>query len=308
MSGIDSTKLGSPGEIRAFLESDAFADGFKEWLIESGIVAETERRLAQLAPAWQRLAKAFKPIALHVVSEFDKWNVSSDLLRRAGWLPHYTTPFDLIRECNGSAEAVRDVVLDYYERDWQRVRERIEGHLSAYGVDEEAKATFHEALQAHETGLYRSVCRVLFPEVERVFRAELFDHAERSVSSDEWIRKLVSDDRPLEEFVSNGLYDLSVFGHLTKSVREKDRRERGDRPVSEDDERIFGLFSSVWSEAARQRLRSDPVPNRHAAIHGLVVYSSPQHSLNTIFMADYVFQIIPREARSVVSRTPDGPK
>ncbi|WP_419860065.1 hypothetical protein [Candidatus Palauibacter sp.] len=257
---------------------------------------------AEDAPAWQRLAEAFTPFALHVVSEFDKWNVSSDLLRRAGWLPHYTTPFDLIRECNGSAEAVRDVVLDYYERDWQRVRERIEGHLSAYGVDEEAKATFHEALQAHETGLYRCVCRVLFPEVERVFRAQLFDNKVGPIGYGKFVRALVSDDRPLEEFVRNGLHGLSVFGHLTKGVREKDQL------VSEADELIFGLFSDVLNEADRARLQRDPVPNRHAAIHGLVVYSSPQHSLNTIFMADYVFQIIPREARSVVSRTPDGPK
>lgn len=302
MSGIDNTKLGSSEEVRAFLESDAFADGFKEWLIESGIAAEAGRRLERSVPAWQQFARAVTPIASRVLSEFDTWNVSSGVLRRAGWLPNYTTPFDLIRECNGSAEAVRDVVLDYYERDWQRVRERIERHLSAYGVDEKAKATFHEALQAHETGLYRCVCRVLFPEVERVFRAQLFDNKVGPIGYSKFVRALVSDDRPLEEFVRNGLHSLSVFGHLTKGVREK------DQPVSEADELIFGLFSDVLNEADRARLQRDPVPNRHAAIHGLVVYSSPQHSLNTIFMADYVFQIMPREAPSVASGTPDGPK
>jgi hypothetical protein len=34
------------------------------------------------------------------------------------------------------------------------------------------------------------------------------------------------------------------------------------------------------------------VPNRHAAIHGLIVYNSFWHSLNAIFIADYAFQII----------------
>ncbi|MCY4138623.1 MAG: hypothetical protein OXF56_10200 [Rhodobacteraceae bacterium] len=34
------------------------------------------------------------------------------------------------------------------------------------------------------------------------------------------------------------------------------------------------------------------MPNRHAAVHGLVVYSSMQNSLNAIFMADYIFQPI----------------
>lgn len=162
---MDNMKLGTPEDLRAFLESDAFADGLKEWLIGSGIVTEMGRRLEQLAPAWRRFAQAVAPIASKVLSEFDKWNVSSDVLRRAGWLPHYTTPFDLIGACDQSAEAVRRVVLEYYEQNWQQVRTRIERRLSSYWVDDEAKETFQEALEAHEAGLYRCVCRVLFPEV-----------------------------------------------------------------------------------------------------------------------------------------------
>ncbi len=45
-------------------------------------------------------------------------------------------------------------------------------------------------------------------------------------------------------------------------------------------------------EVAMERFAQDPVPNRHAAVHGLVSYSSMQNSLNTIFMADYIFQVI----------------
>lgn len=289
---VDDVTLGSPEDVRAFLESDAFADGFKEWLIESGAVAETERRLEQVAPAWQRFARAVTPVASRVLSEFGTWNVSSGVLRRAGWLPHYTTPFDLIGECHQSAEAIRGVVLDYYERNWEEVRMRIERRLSAYGVDEEAKMAFHEALKAHEVGLYRCVCRVLFPEVERVFRTELFDDQVGPIPYDKFVRVLVNGDRSLDEFVTNGLYDLAVFGHLTKAVRAKDGKEAGDGLVSADDEFIFGLFSKVANEEDRARLRSDQVPNRHAAMHGLVVYSSQQNSLNAIFMADYVFQIV----------------
>ena len=54
----------------------------------------------------------------------------------------------------------------------------------------------------------------------------------------------------------------------------------------------YGLFQKVPSEEDRDRLKQDPVPNRHAAIHGLVVYSSPQNSLNAIFIADYIFRIV----------------
>lgn len=45
-------------------------------------------------------------------------------------------------------------------------------------------------------------------------------------------------------------------------------------------------------EEARQRLVRDPIPNRHAALHGLVVYSTRQNSLNVIFIGDYVFELI----------------
>ena len=39
-------------------------------------------------------------------------------------------------------------------------------------------------------------------------------------------------------------------------------------------------------------MEADAVPNRHAAVHGLVVYRSFKNSLNTLFMTDYVFQIV----------------
>ena len=51
-------------------------------------------------------------------------------------------------------------------------------------VDDEAKTTFGEALNAHEAGFYRSVCRVLMPEIERVSRVELHgDRLERITPS-----------------------------------------------------------------------------------------------------------------------------
>jgi hypothetical protein len=37
---------------------------------------------------------------------------------------------------------------------------------------------------------------------------------------------------------------------------------------------------------------ADPVPNRHAAIHGLVSYTSLKSSLNAILVADYLLQAL----------------
>jgi hypothetical protein len=39
---------------------------------------------------------------------------------------------------------------------------------------------------------------------------------------------------------------------------------------------------------------ADPVPNRHAAIHGLVSYTSHLNSLNMLIMADFIFYVVHR--------------
>ena len=314
---MDDKKFESPEEVREFLDSDAFADGFKKWLVTSGIAKAISQHLEPLVKRWLHLMETAAPILLKVTSEFAKWNFSSEVLGKAGWLPHYTMPFDHIAECGKDNDAIRSRLLDYYKNNWKNVRSEIEARLSDYKIDAEAKATFREALDAHEAGLYRCVCRVLFPEIERVLRQELFDDEIRRepITYEEFIRKLIGDKKPIDgkkksprrriptvrkpvddnksidAFIHEGLYDLSIFGHLTKAVREKDRIERREKPVSESDKLIFGLFTGVKSEEHREILNKNPIPNRHAAIHGLVVYSSLQSSLNAIFIADYIFRI-----------------
>ena len=41
------------------------------------------------------------------------------------------------------------------------------------------------------------------------------------------------------------------------------------------------------------RFERDPVPNRHAAMHGRVAYSTRKHSMNMLILTDYVFRILP---------------
>ena len=84
--------------------------------------------------------------------------------------------------------------------------------------------------------------------------------------------------------MSEGLYELDIFGHLTKHLRDDDE--------SEGSKFVHGVFQRVGNEEDRERLKQNPVPNRHAALHGFVTYDSPQNSLNAIFIADYIFRII----------------
>lgn len=282
---MSDKKFESPEEVQAFLDSNAFADGFRQWLGSSGLLAALGQHLESLVPRLQQFTKTIAPVLQKLSSEFKKWDVSSEVLRKAGWIPHYTTPFDLIAKIGEDLDAVRNQLLHYYGSNWKEIRQTIEARLADYQIDEEAKATMREALDAHEAGLYRCVCRVLFPEIERVFRTKLPDGQTGHIRYEKLVRNLVDDEeKSLGDFMSEGLYELDIFGHLTKHLRDEDE--------SESSKFVYGVFQRVGNEEDRERLKQNPVPNRHAAIHGFVTYDSPQNSLNAIFIADYIFRII----------------
>ena len=46
----------------------------------------------------------------------------------------------------------------------------------------------------------------------------------------------------------------------------------------------------------------DPVPNRHAALHGRVSYASEKSSLNMLIMTDFIFDAISKVAREDSAR------
>lgn len=52
------------------------------------------------------------------------------------------------------------------------------------------------------------------------------------------------------------------------------------------------LYGQVDTRERREKFEDDPVPNRHAAIHGIIVYNSIWNSLNVIFLTDIAFQVV----------------
>ena len=114
---MDDKKFESPEKVRAFRDSDAFADEFKKWSTASkALFTEMAQRLQPLAMKLQRLKEDAAPI----VREFVEWNFSCEVLGRAGWLPHYTTPFAYVAECGEDIEAVQRRLLDYYKENWTK--------------------------------------------------------------------------------------------------------------------------------------------------------------------------------------------
>ncbi len=205
-----------------------------------------------------------------------------ETLVAAGWVYHHTTPVERIVGYCGETEKVRTMLDEYYAQHWQDVRSSIEVKLHEMNMDGEAEATFREALDAHEFGLYRCVCRVLFPEIERVLRVQTFGHRRGREKYSEMLERLLQGTT-LNDFLLGGWLDLNSFNHLMKTMRQQ--------AGGHFDAGVFGLFTSV-SDDNLQRVQDDPVPNRHAALHGYVEYATHQTSLNTMFIAEYVFRVV----------------
>jgi len=195
-------------------------------------------------------------------------------LEVAGFLPHYTTPFDLLEDLE-NPEAIAASLEAHYVENWPEVRATFESHVEPYAIDDEAKLVFREALTVHEAGAYRAVSRLLFAEIERLTRAELHQGALKGFTSQPRLKEIASRLCPAE-LNPSGLRALELFQRL-------------------DDH----LYAKVDTPEGVERARRDPVPNRHAALHGLVAYDTRINSLNALIMTDFVFQVLSAHRQSL---------
>lgn len=196
--------------------------------------------------------------------------IQAKLLEQTGWLPHETTPFDLLdKHDNSSLEELSQNIEDYYLMNWPIIKDIILGRINSYLIDVDAKDALRESLNCHGYGMYQSVCRNLFPEMERVSRIELHNgNLASKVTSQELLRK-TAGSMHLSGIGLNGYLACQLFGCLDEH-----------------------LYLHVRSESERDKIKDKTTPNRHAVIHGLVSYRSHQNSINTIIMCDFVFKII----------------
>ena len=259
--------------------------GLRELLAPLGQVAEAIERewarwdtaLAPIVQAMERRLTSLAPIAQAIARALTRLDTAENLLEK-GWVPNHTTPFDLVAKCGDDGARLQTSLLDYYTDNWAEVRTQLESRIPSDGIDDEAKATFREALDNHEAGRYRSVSRVLFPELDRVFRAELCDGRAGQISFNKFVGELTGKNANLGlgDFLISGIQDMVLFDYLTKGGKSAGP----------------GLAVDVRNEANVERAKRSPIPTRHAVVHGLVAYSSPQSSLNAIFIADYVFSVL----------------
>jgi hypothetical protein len=188
------------------------------------------------------------------------------LLEENGWFPHYTMPEEILAQQDECMD-FDNQLLSYYRQNWQEVRETLEQNLYRYPVDDSTKSVYSQAIVAHSMGCYDLVPRSLIPEIERIVRMELCHNSVGKFR----VGKLICDcfaDAPLSIFPDRSFW-LIGFEQLTGHI-----------------------YCSIKEEDTRIQFSKHSIPNRHATLHGLIAYGSEKSSLNSIFIAEYVMQLM----------------
>ena len=192
---------------------------------------------------------------------------------------HHSLPIDLLD--NVHDDDLDEAIMAHYRAKWSDFRRETELDTNEYLVDQDTKETVIQALQAHESGLYRLVSRTLMAEIERVIRVQLRG-------------KIVGRGLNVKETILSEVDDLpmSSFHDLTSSTMQYEAFEGH-------------LYEQIDDENDRSRFADNPIPNRHAALHGLVPYSSEKSSLNSIFLMDFVLQTTTQAKRARIAEAAD---
>ena len=227
--------------------------------------------LARLIEPWMRVLKEIADAITPYAEAVLEWGRGVGAFHETGWLPYHSMPFHEIEECGDNRRLLDRRFDEYFRANWREICTDLEQRLEGYHVDDEAKATFREALTAHEEGLYRCVCRVLFPEIERAIALGRVRKKELGQ---------ILGDRSLGEVVAGERFAYVLFSRLVSHTYEQVR-------------------------TSRARFEQDPLPNRHAAMHGLVSYRTHKNSMNMLLMTDYIFRLLrPRSHLPPVRQAP----
>lgn len=231
-----------------------------DWLRRVGEIGRA------ISAAHETFTLAFRPLT-PILAKLAEQNAAFQLIEDAGWLPHDTNPVEALAGVT-EPDLANQILERHYRDHWGQVRAVFELRLGGYDIDEEAKATFVEVLDCHQAGHYRAAIRTLFPEIERIARNELHGGSLEGIASQPKLRE-AAGGLPVSAVEPGGLYGLNLFSKL-----------------------YDGLYALAKTDEKVAECAADPVPNRHAAVHGLVSYRTRQSSINAIIMADYILQVI----------------
>ena len=209
--------------------------------------------------------RALAELVLPFVAGIAYYDQIATFYESSGWLPYRTVPFqEHLREQVADKNQVHSRISRYYQESVAEILLDIEVRIQGYDIDDEAAAVMREAIQAHRAKLYRCVCRVLLPEIERVIRTD-FLHVKDPVAIKEKDIQARLNTLHLDDVVVDFPYDFILS-------------------------RIFQKH--LFAPVRKTGFPNISVPNRHASTHGFVAYSSMKEGLNAIICADYVFRLV----------------
>ena len=205
-----------------------------------------------------------------------------DIIMQSGWLPHYTLPESVYQglwqalddPTNASEEELKQIsnsMLSFYQEHWVDARSTIQASIQLNAPDKESLEVVVEALNAHEQGLYRCVCSVLFPTIERAMRITASPDSQDHVQY--WGNNKIKD---FVGRVRSG-YPGRWFDVVYNSLKES--------PSS-------GIYGRMQEDKDLLHYENTFVPNRHAVAHAYRSYDQCEHSLNMIFLVDFMFHFI----------------
>lgn len=229
-----------------------------------GFMEALELISPKLASAVDWIARN-QEVILNLVGQF----FEGSALEATGWLPHpvlATIEGNLLQEHN-----LRQAVEHHYRANWHILRKELLANSSQATVDQTSKDVFADAVALHELGQYRAVCRLIFPELERMVRQELMQQRRGTATKLKELRRRL--------------------GELPASEHTRDPRSRALYLFAALETH---LFEDIDSEEALQKFEASGIPNRHACVRGLIDYNSYQNSLNMLILADYCYSAIGR--------------
>lgn len=230
-----------------------------------------QRAMQPLVELGERFRRTMEEATAPLAGHFDRIRREDRMCERLealGWLPHDTSPFALVEEDRADQPALDAAIEAYFSEEWSGIATKLIAGIEGCDIDDEAKASFAEAVAAHGAGFHRCAPHLLFPEIERVSRKEIHGGALDKMASQQQLVQAISRLTP-GEMSSSGVSGLRFYRKLTEH-----------------------LYQHMKDEAAIAVAAGDPVPNRHAAVHGIVVYNTAKSSLNSIFVADYLLRAI----------------
>ena len=219
------------------------------------------------------LDEQFQQVLRSITAGVEKmvfWEWVERACDQSGFLPYRAVPFDkFYRESRGNYDLFSTQVSEYYKTHEENILQDIGSFLETLeDIDMDRKETLKEAIMAHRYGLFRLPVRALLPDVERIILEDWLgrDKGHVETLNDKKIKEVIKN-KNLEDFAPDSIYDLRLFGCL-----------------------INVLYKHV---SKLKEFQGENFPNRHAALHGWLPYSTRESSLNTIIFTDYTLRLVP---------------